>query len=126
VLPDRLAGGGVQANDALVAGVAGTRRPQRLAVRAEGSAPVHDVNAAGRDGGPAVARAQRRPPEQLRSALGEFVDQAGLTPDAVALGAEPLGPVVRPGPAGRGHGSRDREQYQRPQTVPHGRSFSWG
>src|SRR5262249_1662896 len=94
VRPEHVARGLVEAEDALAAGdgiageeVIGVAGPLRH--RAAG-----DVHAALGDGRPGVPPAQRRAPAGLEAVGGELVHDAGLAPDAVALRAEPLRPVV--------------------------------
>ena len=85
VLPDDLAGGVVEAEDALDAGHPAAchgfvgRLGRRLAAR------VGDVDAVAGDGGAGVAGADRRPPADLRPAGREVVEDAVFAPDAVAL-----------------------------------------
>src|SRR5207248_973342 len=70
------------------------------------SLAVHNVDAAALDSRTAVARADWLPPEHARSAAWELVQDAGLAPDAVALRAHPLRPIVRPR---RGAGREEEE-----------------
>ena len=55
---------------------------------------VREINSAGDNGGAGVARADGCAPSDLRTAGGKFFEYAALAPDAVALRAEPLGPVI--------------------------------
>src|SRR5205807_4857397 len=122
VLPDLLARGGVEADDALLAGDADALfRRDRLAVAAGVAEAVHDVDAVANDGGAAVAVAQRSAPEDLGTVLGELLDQAGLAPDAVAPRAEPLRPVVGVQEGGHEQASRERQEQ-----VGHGASPGGG
>src|SRR3954471_14915246 len=55
---------------------------------------VHDVDLSLGDRRTTVARADGHPPLGLKLVGGEFFDQARFTPDAIAVGAPPLGPVL--------------------------------
>jgi len=50
-----------------------------------------------RDTRAGVPRADRHAPSDGRATGGEFVDDAGFAPHAIALWAEPLGPVIGAG-----------------------------
>src|SRR5262249_6999837 len=88
----------VEAEDALLAG---HRRAAEGGVlvfeRGFVGFAVHDVEPVADDRGAGVAGADRLPPAELRSALGELVENALFAPDRVALWAEPLRPVVAAG-----------------------------
>src|SRR5262249_51938284 len=91
VFPNLLAGVFVQAHDALLARRG--RGPGRLFSDRAGD-PVHTVDEPAGHRRPAVTGPERRLPHLLRTVLGEFVEDALLAPDAIALWAEPLRPVV--------------------------------
>src|SRR5205823_1846958 len=96
VLPDDLAVGGVEAEDALGAVDAARLGRVRLG-RVPGGEEVHDEDAVADDGGAGVAAAEADAPEDLRPAPGELVEDAGLAPDAIAPRPEPPRPVVGAG-----------------------------
>src|SRR5262249_12446975 len=95
-LPRQLAVGHVEAQDALLAGqgFAGETALGVLHPLVEDA--VGDVDLAAGDRGPGVAHADVLAPADLGPALGELGQDAGFPPDAVALGPQPLRPVVRP------------------------------
>ena len=55
---------------------------------------IREVNAITGDRRTAVAGADRGGPDRLQLGAGEFLDDAGLTPDAIALRPAPLRPIV--------------------------------
>src|SRR5262249_5348277 len=80
-------------------------------LHAFGQNAVGDVNTVLDDRGAGVAAAERRPPADLGAAGRELVEDARLAPNAVALGPQPLRPIVRPGERGEAEkDSRDEER----------------
>src|SRR5262249_41060151 len=67
-------------------------------------------------------------PADLRPPLGELLQDARLAPDAVALRAQPLGPVVGPGGAGQGGQEQGGEERQGggPGDAGHCDESPWG
>src|SRR6185295_7984849 len=55
---------------------------------------VGDVNLALGDGGAGIAVTDGRAPANLRPSLGKLGNEARLTPNAIALRAKPLRPIV--------------------------------
>src|SRR5687767_11640723 len=90
VLPHDFAGGFVEAEDAFASGNLPAGEGIGRRVRIFGQLTVHDINPAARDGGAAVPAADRSSPAKGQAAGGKLLDDAGFTPDAVALRAEPL------------------------------------
>src|SRR5207249_4754427 len=76
------------------------------------SLAIHDVDAAVGDGGAGEAAADRGAPENFRAALRELGQDALFAPDTVAVGAEPLGPIV-------GAKARRAKQSKRTQEKAH-------
>ena len=94
VIPDGPSIGRVETEDPLLAGDSLPRRPQRLAVGALGPLAVGDIDAIARDGRAAVARTERRSPDNLRAARRKPLDQTLLAPHSIASGTEPLRPAL--------------------------------
>jgi hypothetical protein len=113
VLPQDLAGHLVQTQHAFLA-VHTTAAEGALGVLGPlGEHAIGDEDSAVRDGGTGVALGDGRAPAHLGTAGGELGDEAGLAPDAVALGAEPLRPIV-----GRG----GRREHQGGKEPTHGQT----
>src|SRR5262249_44301924 len=74
---------------------------------------VRDVDAAVRHRRTGVAGADRGPPHLLGALGAELLDQAALAPDAVALGPEPLRPIV--GKTVRSDGCQKQHRHE---TAP--------
>ncbi|MDB6123220.1 MAG: hypothetical protein JWQ71_2213 [Pedosphaera sp.] len=94
VLPENFAGGFIEAKDAFGAGDDAALERVAGIVRAFVELTVNDVNAAFGNGGPGIARADGCAPADGCAVGGEFLDDAGFAPDAVALRAEPLRPIT--------------------------------
>ena len=95
VHPELAAGFFVETNHPLRAG---NVPPGKLIVRVGGifgQLPVGHVNLPIGHGRSGVTAADGHPPVDLRPAIGKFVEDATLPPDPVALGPEPLWPVIR-------------------------------
>src|SRR5262249_51194645 len=98
VSPENLAGGFVEAVDAFLACDLGlTVLKSALGIVHVGrDQMVGYIDAARTHGGPGVARGDGGSPAYFGAARGELLQDAGLAPNAVALGSEPLRPVVSP------------------------------
>src|SRR5262249_5410423 len=122
VLPENLPALFIEAEDALLA-------LRELLALGRGAGAIGDIDASARDGGPRIAGPDGSPPAPDRAAVGEFVEDSALAPDAVTLGAEPLRPVVSPRRRGQ-HDAyeadacrfpRRNHEIPRPFFKPHAR-----
>src|SRR3989442_1499395 len=94
-LPKDIAVGFIQAEHALGAGNLVTREGVCRLLRARGNLAVHDVHAPFCHCRARVAAADGHAPAKLQPVGGKAVEDAGLSPNAIALWAQPLRPVVR-------------------------------
>ena len=120
VLPQGLAAGLVETDDALLAGEGAAGEGVVWIAGALGELAVHDEDLAAGDGRPGVAAAQRCPPLDLRPLLGKLVEDALLAPDAIAFRPQPLRPVVGPR-RGCPQPGRQSQKPDRPAHAPRSR-----
>jgi hypothetical protein len=86
-----------------------------------GADKIGDIDPAIRDGGTGVAPVDPGTPDDFRAALPpsrKFFDQARFPPNAIALGTQPLRPVI--GPGGRGkNATQQRQDEDIPNLIDH-------
>src|SRR5262249_38884582 len=115
VLPELLAVGRVETEDALAACQAILRELVVRVSDAPGKLAVHQVDLAAGYSRPGVTATDGGAPEDLRPTPGELREDPLLAPDAVALRPKPLRPVVAP---------RRRDKGRQPQPDGPGDSLA--
>src|SRR5262249_6442606 len=109
VRPQDLTRGFFQAQNALLAGHSVSGKGIGWILDALGQKPIGDIHSATCHGRPRIAAADFPFPADLGAVLGKACQDTTLAPDAVALGTEPLWPIVGPAYAGA---EQDRRQGQ--------------
>src|SRR5262249_45275515 len=100
VLPQEFAVGFVQTQDAFAAGnaFAGALRERLLMILGPFcQEPIGHINLAPGHSGSGIPSGDRTSPDDSRPTVGELIETPASGPAAVALGAEPLRPVVGAG-----------------------------
>src|SRR5205823_4822886 len=79
---------------------------------------IGDINSTIGHARPRISRGNRRPPQNLGAARWEFVDDSLLPPNSIALRAEPLRPVIRPGNRAATNDQTDANTFDVHTLIP--------
>ena len=110
-LPHDLPAGGLEAEEAFLAGLGPGAGRLALGSRTAVDFAVHEVDPFAGHRRTGVAPSDGRAPKHLGAALGKFVEDSRFAPDAIMPGAEPLGPVIGGGGEARGDKEEANESH---------------